>query len=356
MAEETDDNKSEAPTPRRRESAREDGQVVFSPDLTAGILLFSMALGCWMFGSSWIQYLGGLIADQVKSVRRIEWGLPQTLLSVQWLGAQMMIVSGGIAIGAWLLNATTAAGQAGLGFHTKPLILNPDRLSIVQGWSRLWSLDSFMKGALALLKVTTVIVVAAAFVWLTRNRLSLETRGTLKQSVSSFGHIAVNLMVILGGVTLCFGAVDYLFRWYRHEEKLKMSLQDLKQEQKDDQGDQQIKQQMRKFQQDARKRKSLQDVPSASAVITNPTHFAVAIRYESGNSTAPIVVAKGADQFARQIIKMAQQHGVPVTERKPVARALFAMTEVGDEIPLELYRAVAEILADVYRRKHAVAA
>jgi len=353
MSEEFDDNKTEAPTPRRRESAREDGQVVFSPDMTSGMLLFFVSISVWMFGAEWVRSFGDTVVDQIRGIRRSDWGMAESMLSLRWLAAQIAIISGVVVAGAWILNAATSMAQAGIGFHSKPLTLNPGKLSPVEGFQRIFSLDGLMKGILAPLKLTSVIVTAGIFIWTSRNGVSLSTRGTLASSMAYLGNQIITLMLILSGVALCFGAIDYLFRWYRHEQKLKMSREDLKQEQKDDTGDPQVKQRMRKFQQDAKRRKSLQDVPTASAVITNPTHFAVAVRYESGTSGAPTVVAKGADQFARQIIAMAEKHGVPVMQRKPVARALFALTEVGDEIPLELYRAVAEVLAEVYRRKQA---
>lgn len=351
MADEEDnDNKTEAPTDRRRESAREDGQVVFSPDLTSGFLLFCMALGIWMFGASWFRHFSLTIAGQISAAQPTEWGVAQTMLSMRWLGAQIMIVSGFVVIGAWVLNSATSVMQAGLGFHSKPLMFDPGKLSVIKGWQRLWSLDSLMKGFQAPMKLSAVIIAAGVFIWMASDRVSLSTRGSLLQSMAYAGGLATMLMMILSGIALTFGVLDFAFKWYRHEQKLKMSLEDLKQEHKDEQGDQHVKQQMRKSAKEGRKRKTLEDVPTASVVITNPTHFAVAVRYESGSS-APIVVAKGADHFARQIIAKAKEHGVPVMERKPVARALFALTEVGDEIPLELYRAVAEILANVYRKK-----
>lgn len=353
MAEEPDDSKTEAPTPRRREAARVEGQVVASPDLTSGILLFCFAIGCSLFGAAWIQQFASTISGQIQGIRGSDWGQGETLLSVRWLSAQLLLVSGSIVVGSWILNAGTSAWQAGLGFHSKPLTLNPERLSMTQGWSRMFSLDSLMKGLLAPLKLCAVITAAAVFVWLARDRIILSTRGSLTQTLNFGGDLTSTLMLILAGVALLFGAIDYAFRWYRHEQKLRMSREEMKQEIKEDSGDQQIKQRVRKFQQESRKRRSLKDVPKASAVITNPTHFAVAVRYESGRAAAPVVVAKGSDRFARQIIAIAQQNGVPVMERKAVARALYAMTEVGDEIPLELYRAVAEILAEIYRKKQA---
>lgn len=353
MAEEPGDNRTEAATPRRRESAREDGQVVFSPDLNSGILLFCIALGFWMFGGEWILRISGTMADQLRGMHVTEWGIGETMLSVRWLGAQIILAAGSIVAGAWILNAAISSAQAGPGFSSKLLVLNPDRLSLVQGWGRLCSVDGLIKGILAPLKLSMTIAVAFGLIWLTKDRISLSTRGSLYQSLEFAGQLLITLILILAGITLTLGAVDFLYRWYRHEQKLKMSRQELKQEHKEDQGDQQIKQKMRRAQQESKNRKTLKEVPSASAVITNPTHFAVAVRYDARRSSAPIVVAKGKNRFARQIIAIAQEHGVPVLERKLVARALFAMTDAGDEIPLELYRAVAEVLADVYRRKQA---
>lgn len=353
MPEEFDDNKTEAPTPRRREDARGDGQVVLSPDLTSGVLLMLASLSVWMFGSAWMRGFGNTIAGQIVALRPVEWGIPQTMLSLRWLGAQVVLISGGIVIGAWVVNVAVSVVQTGFGFHTKPVMLNPEKLSFTRGWQNLFSLDGVVKGFVAPLKVLAFVAAAIVFVWYFGSDIALGTRGSLPDTVVLCGKLLPVLLLIFSGIAVLFGGADFLFRWYRHEQKLKMSREEVKQEQKEEQGDQNVKQQMQKSRQEARKRKSLQDVPTASAVITNPTHFAVAIRYESGKLSAPIVVAKGTDHFARQIIALAHEYSVPVMERKPLARALFALTEVGDEIPIELYRAVAEILADVYRRKSA---
>jgi len=353
MAEEFDDNKTEEPTQRRRETSREDGQVIFSSDLTSGLLLLCVTVTCWLFGGFWIQRFSVTIAESVRGVQYTDWGIPQTMLSIRWLSVNLLYVAGGIAAAAWVLNAALSAMQAGIGLHTKPLTPKPENLSMVKGWERIWSLDGAMKGLMSLMKLTFTLVVAAAFVWASTDRVSQHTSGTLFQSLAFTGSMVSRLMVALAALTLFLGALDYLFKYYRHEKKLKMSREEVKREHKEDQGDAQIKQRIRRYQQESRKKRSLKEVPTATAVITNPTHFAVAVRYDAATSAAPKVVAKGADHFARQIIAVAKEHGVPVLERKPVARALFAMTEVGDEIPLEMYRAVAEILAEVYRRKRA---
>ena len=145
------------------------------------------------------------------------------------------------------------------------------------------------------------------------------------------------------------GLSDYLYQWWQQEKDLRMSRQDLKDEHKREEGDPKIKSQMKKQQRAATQRKMLTNVPEASVVLTNPTHIAVALKYDRQSMAAPVVVAKGTGALAMRIRRIAQEHGIPVLERKPLARALHAMVDVDQEIPMSLYKAIAEILAYVYR-------
>ena len=171
----------------------------------------------------------------------------------------------------------------------------------------------------------------------------------LRQAIRSTWGLAVEVGIAVAGALVVVGICDFLYQRWQHEEDLKMSLQDLKEEKKQDEGDPQVKSRLRKLQRDAARLRMLQDVPSASVVLTNPTHFAVALRYEQGVSKAPKVVAKGEGLLAKRIARIAREHGVTVLERKPLTRALYASAEVGQEIPDTLFRAVAEVLAYVYR-------
>ena len=149
---------------------------------------------------------------------------------------------------------------------------------------------------------------------------------------------------------LLIGAVDYGWQWWQNEKKLRMSREELKRERKDDEGDPQIQARRRQRAREiVSQRRMLEEVPKATLIITNPTHLAIALRYERGVNSAPVVIAKGRDQFALQISARARRHGIPVVERKPVARALFKMVKVGHEIPQTLYVAVSEVLGYVYR-------
>jgi flagellar biosynthetic protein FlhB len=157
------------------------------------------------------------------------------------------------------------------------------------------------------------------------------------------------------GVTVAIAIVDYLIKWFRNEQKLMMTREDIKQEQKDDSGDPQVRAAIRRRQREARKQQSVTDVPKATVILTNPTHLAIAIQYEPGTMRAPKVVAKGAGVFAKNIVRIARENKIPVLERKPLARALFKTVNVGQEIPFDFFRAIAEILAQIYKARQSAA-
>ena len=348
---EFNDNKTEAPTPRRRETARREGQVVFSPDLTGGILLVLITLSAGFMGAAWIRAVAELVHDQVRGIQRTDWGHAQSLLTMRWLAAQTLILGGGICAGAWGINCLTSVWQSGFLVSTKPLSPDWERLSPSKGWQRLASLDGLFRSVLAPLKVGSALAVGITMVGIWREEISLAARGSLAASLDGAGGMFFASLFALSGAMLVWGVCDYTFRWFRQEHRLRMSREELKQEAKEDQGDPQLRQRMRHLQRESRAQKTLNDVPTATAVVTNPTHFAVALRYEAARHSAPVVVAKGTDRMARRIIDRARKHGVPVLERKPLARALFALADVGEQIPIEFYRAVAEVLAYVYRMK-----
>lgn len=355
MAEGSDENKTEEPTVYRREQAREEGQVVLSADLTGGIVFFMAAAAFSMYGREWISGMGVTLAEPLMFLRRRDWGIQDALQSVDWVGGKLLIFAGGISGAAWIVATLAAAVQAGPGFHNKPLQPKLSRLSFKSGLSKVFSMENGVKTFVTPLRLLTVLVVSGIYLYATYDGVSRDLNRHLRPATgAALSYVSV-LILVLAITTLVFGLVDYLIKKMQHEIKLKMSHKEIKDEHKDREGDGSVKQKMRESRKDSEKRKSLNDVPTATAIITNPTHFAVAVRYDRANPKAPIVVAKGADAFARQIISVAKANGVPVIRRKFVARALFALTEVGKEIPLELYQAVAEILAEVYRRKNSAA-
>lgn len=351
MAEGFDDNKTEAPTPRRRERAREEGQVVFSPDLNSGVALMLLACAAvWLFPRI-AEQLGQMLAQRVNLLDGREWGAAPTVIAGRWLGENLWLVAGGFALCFLSLNMLLAQVQVGFLITFKPLEPNWERLNVVSGLQRLWSWDGGMRGLTSLLKMSSLLAVTAALLWKWNADLQLHTHGELRESVALGWEFLRQLMLCMAGMTLLWGILDYGFKWFRLEQKLRMSREDIKDEHKDEEGDPHMKARIRKLQRESGQRRTLKDVPKASVILTNPTHYAVALRYEPGMK-APRVVAKGTGSFARQITRIAREHSIPILERKPLARALYALADVGKDIPLEFYRAVAEILALVYRMKN----
>jgi flagellar biosynthetic protein FlhB len=195
------------------------------------------------------------------------------------------------------------------------------------------------------------MIVGLILLWMKRHQLSIHNFTSVRSIAAAGWNLGLGICISLAGITIALALIDYLIRWFRHEQKLMMTREEIKQEQKDDSGDPHLKAAIRRKQREARKQMSTKDVASATVVIKNPTHFAVAIQYEPGRMRAPKVVAKGAGAFALNIIRIANQHSVPVLERKPLARALFKSCSVGQEIPLEFFMAIAEIIGELYRQK-----
>jgi len=351
MAEDNQQSKTEAPTPRRREKAREEGQIAYSPDLNTAVALLLATLAAIWLVPVMCEQMQAALRNRILTLNGADWTITSTLISVRWLLQSVWIVAGTMTLGFMGFTLLVSQLQTGFALTTKPLSPNWNRLNPVEGFQRLWSLDSAMRGFLAVAKVLTLGTVAMLLFWAWFATVQQSTHGPLESSISFGWNMTVQVMLWLSGTAFLWGAADYGFRWFRLEQKLRMSREEIKDESKEEQGDPQLKSRQRKMQREAAQRKSLGDVPRASVVITNPTHYAVALQYLPGQMQTPRILAKGSGAFARRIANVAREHGIPVLERKPLTRALYALGKVGEDIPLEFYRAVAEILAYVYRLK-----
>lgn len=353
MADWSHDNRTEAATPRRREDARKKGQVALSPDLTSAVTLLAAAIAVWMAGEVLGGRLAGLLEEVLPSVHGADFGVGETTAWGRWFLGRFLQLTALVMGGLVAIGFLTAALQAGFHISTEALAVNWERLNPVEGWSRVMSLDGVVRGIMSVLKLLMASAIGVSIAWSRWTDIQLVTRGPLAGSVAVTWKAAVAIILSLSMAGLALAGIDFLFRWFRNEQKLKMSREEIKQEQKEESGDPQLKGRIRTLQRQAATRKSLKEVPKASIVITNPTHIAVALQYQPGQAGAPKVIAKGKGALALRIMQIAREHGVPVHEKKPLARALYKMAQVGQEIPLELYHAVAEILAQVYRRKRA---
>ena len=341
--------RTEQPTERRRDEAREQGQFAFSTELANSLVLLAGALAVTWGGGSLVAGLYGGLRERLHHLP-VEMTAHEACQLVMGLAARGMELVGAVCVG--MLAVGFGANIAQAGFRITPDALGPkwEKLNPVTGWQRIASLAGVARGVWAIVRV---IVISSVVWWVLRDRdgqiMSLAS-GSLGESVGTVWDMASRMIVTVASSLVAIGAGDYAVQWFRNEKSLMMTKQELKEEHKDDEGDPQLRNQRRQRARDiATQRRMIVEVPKATVVIMNPTHFAVALRYERGVTSAPIVVAKGRDSFALQIASKARRHGIPVLERKPLARALFKAAKVGQEIPQGLYFAVSEVLAYVYR-------
>jgi len=353
MAEDLGQPRTEAATPRRREEAREQGQVALSQDLSAAIALLTVMVVLWWGGRDVGLQLMSAVRSALRYPTTSDWQSSHTVMTAVWVSGQLA-ASVGLIVGLlFVVSLGVGLAQAGFSVSFKPLEAKFERLSPTSGWEKIVSWDATVRGISVMLKVSAVI---AVLVWYLADRahlLGLLGKKTLALGVSAAWQLALETSLVLAGSFFVVGAADYLYQRLRHEQRLKMTREELKQENKETEGDPHVRARIRRLQREAAERKMIQDVPKATVVVTNPTHFAVAIRYDRHTMTAPMVIAKGSDRFARRIADVARQHGIPVLERKPIARFLYRSVKIGQAIPPELYQAFAEILAYVYRLKRA---
>jgi flagellar biosynthetic protein FlhB len=353
MAFDDGQTRTEAATPRRQEKARQQGRVAFSADLTSGLLLLAGALILWLGGQSLGETLLGMLRTSLIQAGRTEWGPTQTAALSQTVAAQGLHLTGLLLGLLFLTGFAVSAVQAGFHVSTDPLAIDWGKLSVARGWARLLSSQTVVRTSTAVLKVA---LLAAIVVWVLKKQsahMVLAGRGTLAQAADHAWQVTILLALTMAVVLVLIGLLDYLLQRWRFARDLMMSRRDLLDEHREEEGDPQIRARIKKLQRELGEGRMIQHTREATVVLTNPTHVAVALRYERGEMDAPRVVAKGAGLTAKRIVRIAEEHGIPVLERKPLARALYASVEVGQEIPAEFYQAIAEILAHVYHLRRA---
>jgi len=344
MSEESDLEKTEPASQRRLEKAREEGQVARSRELstlillggaTAGILSTADSVGASMQLAlqKGLHFERGIGYDTSRMLAQVGAMVFDALLAVVPLLGVFMVAAliGPMALGGWLVS-------------TKALAPNFNKLNPLAGIGRMFSTQSLAELTKALAKSVLIGGVAYKVVMAL---MAQPASAALPQMASLVAHDFALIVAALFVVAL----IDVPYQLWSHYRKLRMSKEDLRQEHKESEGDPHIKSQIRRRQQQMAKRRMMAEVPKADIVVTNPTHFAVALKYVDGDMRAPRVVAKGVDRVALRIRELAKEHKVAVLEAPPLTRALYKNTKLGQEIPVGLYTAVAEVLAWVYRLK-----
>ena len=345
-------DKGEKPTPRRREKARQQGKVAKSQDIGNVAVLLAGLGGLYMFGGHFYSQITGVMRHMLSNAAQTSLGelgvhnLSVTLMDVFWVTVLPMFLV--VAVAAVLANL------AQVGFMFVPTKLKPSlsNFNLTKGFKKFVS----MKAVVDLFKNVGKLLLVG---WVVYQTLKVEwTRLPGLEDMSIYDILTYVLDVAFTIFLRCVLALtvlailDWCYQKYDYEKGLKMSKQEVKDEYKQSEGDPQVKSRIRTLQRDQARHRMMSDVPQADVVVTNPTHLAVALSYRMGEMDAPEVVAKGANRVAEKIKEIAREHNIPIIEDKPLAQALYKLVEVGQQIPADLFEAVASILAHVFRLKN----
>ena len=349
MAEEQQgQERSEQPTAKRLTEARKKGQVARSRELNTLLVMLASALALWLMSGPAISGITTIMSEALSPAGDL---LKQPELIPAHLVGVMMSALTLIAPFLALTVVAALAGPAvmgGLLFSPEAVSFKLDKLDPVKGLGRVFSTKGLIELVKALLKFFLVLGVAVlVYKFFEREVMALITLDVIEGIVRS-GSIIMLALVLLSATLVLIAAIDVPYQLWSHNKQMRMTKQEVKDESKETDGRPEVKARIRQLQRDASQRRMLQDVPDADVVITNPTHYSVALKYDQHGTGAPRVVAKGQDLIALKIRSIAIEHDVPIYEEPPLARALFGTTDIGDEIPGPLFLAVARVLAYVF--------
>ncbi len=346
-----DQEKTEEPTPKKIEDARKKGNVPKSQD-ASGIIPLFVAIVVFLM-------LFGFISNELFDATRYFFTLIGTEIDVNLAVAlaittakviflTVLPVAGAVAIAGVAGNVA----QFGFLFTTEPLTPDFSKIDPIKGMKNLFSLKKIVDGVKNTLKAFVVLGVGFIFFFMFIKELPAVMLYGLGDQLRWLAHKSILLALVMLVVLALFALVDLIITRKRYFDGLKMSKQEIKDEMKNMEGDPLIKAKIRQIQMEASKKRMMAEVPNADVVVTNPTHYAVALKYDQQKHKAPVVIAKGADNIALQIKKIARENGVHVVENPPLARALYAQVDIDKPIPEELFAAVAEVLAYVYKMEN----
>lgn len=349
MAEDSDQEKTEEPTAKRLEDARKKGQIARSKELgTTGVLVASAA-SLLMFGASLGKSLMAVMAEQFALDRddafdftKMFTSMGDILLEVMW---PMFAIFAVILLAAFVANSLLG----GINFSWEAMAPKASKMSPLKGFKRMFGTQAAIELIKSVLKVVVVAFVAVMLIKIYLNDI-------LFLSIEDLPNNAIDASVLLGWIflglccsTIVISMVDVPFQKWNHNKQLKMSKQEIKDEYKSTEGNPEVKGRQRQIQREVSQRRMLQEVPNADVVITNPTHYSVALKYDTEKSQAPFVIAKGADFMAMQIRKIAKEKNVTIVETPMLTRSIYYTTDVNQEIPEDLFVAVAQVLAYVFQ-------
>lgn len=351
MADQDDASKTEEPTARKLSEARDKGQVAQSQEVSSFAILLAGALGIGMFGAFIAEGILNAIAGFIEKPERVS-------MEPTMIGAVMveLVLDVSLALSP-LIGLVVVLGVLGKMIQNGPMIAGEavqpqlERVSPLSGFKRLFSMKSVMELVKGIFKIIVVGVVAAFIFIPELERVDALMQMELISVVQETETVILQMMIGVVAVMAVIAIADYVYQRAEFMKQMRMTKQEVKDEHRQSEGDPMVRARLRQLRMERARQRMMAAVPTADVVVTNPTHFAVALKYEVAGLGAPKVVAKGADAVAFRIREVANDNDVPIVENPPLARALFDAVELDQEIPQEHYKAVAEVIGYVYRLK-----
>lgn len=341
--------KTEEATPQRRDDYRKQGQVVQTRELSSALALFGLALVIWFMGRMAVEQFFEIYNFLYKTQLLATVKNGDVMPALAYAFKKIFLITLPVYVILFTVGVASTVVQIGFLFSEEAMKPNLNKINPLEGLKRLFGLKSLVEGMKAIFKFA---LVSTVIYFVLRNEYAVIPKLMYYKPIEIFSYIGILVfksMVSIGGLMIVLAAVDYLFQRYDMEKQMRMTKQEVKEEAKSREGDPLIKARIRKIQKDMSNNRMMADVPKADVIITNPTHLAIAIKYDPENYAAPMILAKGADHIAAKIRELAKEHEIPIVENKPLARTIYKTLEIGQAIPRELFEAVAEVLAYVFK-------
>ncbi|MDR2938916.1 MAG: flagellar biosynthesis protein FlhB [Clostridiales bacterium] len=351
-----DGEKTEEPTQKKKKTAREEGQVAKSTEVGTAFLFIAVFLGLKSFA--------GFMYDRILAIFRHNFTLSSEIEDIfnldfmksyiTYMFIQIIIISAPLLAASLIVGVASNIIQVGWAPTGKAIKPNFKRLNPISGMKKLFSMQAITELLKSVVKIFVIVLVLYNTAMDRKALLLAITNMELLESAGVLGQVIVDMGINVGVFYLFVALADFIYQRFKHNKELRMTKQEIKEEYKQAEGNPQIKGAIRQRMREASLRRMMSDVKKADVIITNPTHYAVAVKYDSGADQAPVVLAKGVDYMAKRIRENAKGNNVQIVENKPLARALYETCDIGKQIPPELYQAVAEILAFVYKLKNKI--
>lgn len=353
MAEETGQERTEQPTPKRLRDAREKGQVARSRELSTLVVMLASSLGMLMLGRGMISGLVDVFRTALQPQRSQVFDPGAITAMLSQAGVHTLAAMGPFTVLLVVAALVSPLALGGLTFSAEALTFKWEKLDPVKGLGRVFGWRGLMELVKALAKFLIIGIAAAALMWSLAGAILALGGESVRAGLASTAHLLVWAFTGMSLALAAIAVVDVPFQVWNHNRELKMTRQEIKDEFKETEGRPEVKGKIRNLQREMARRRMMSEVPKADVIVTNPTHYAVALRYDPDTHNAPIVVAKGRDFIAQQIRRIGTAYHVAELSAPPLARAIYHSTELDAPIPAGLYLAVAQVLAYVYQLKRA---